>query len=165
MDVRFERVEATAAPVLENLFEHYLYDMAEWFGFDTHEDGLYHYPAQASWEDGREMHFAYAGALPVGFARVGSAADWIGDPAARDLQEFFVMRRYRRQGLGRAFATHVFGCYPGAWLVRVFRGNRPALPFWREAISAYTGGELAEAERTVDDKVWSFFTFVSRPPS
>lgn len=163
--LRFEPVDASAAPVLSNLFEHYLYDMAEWFGFDSHEDGLYHYPAHICWEDGRQMYFAYADGLPIGFARVGSAADWTGDAAARDLQEFFVMRRYRRQGVGRVFAEHVWKAHPGAWLVRVFRGNRPALPFWRAAIAAYTDGAYREEERAVEERVWSFFTFVSTAPS
>jgi hypothetical protein len=36
------------APVLANLFELYLHDMAEWFGFDLGADGRYGYKLTSS---------------------------------------------------------------------------------------------------------------------
>jgi len=156
---KVNRVDRSSDEVLANLFEHYMHDMAEWFDFDTKTDGRYAYPTDTIWDRGLDVFFAYAGAIPIGFALVGSAAAWIGDAAARDLHEFFVIRRYRRNGVGRALADHVWHRYPGPWLVRVYQGNSPAVPFWRSAVAAYTGARYREEARTIDGRRWSYFSF------
>jgi predicted acetyltransferase len=133
--------------------------MAEWFLLDTHEDGSYAYPAAKVWNDAVHVYLAYLGRLPVGFALIGSAEPFVGDPRAKDLDEFFVVRRHRRSGIGHALATRMWDQYPGKWLVRVYQGNRPAMPFWRGAIARYTGGRFHEEVRSVSDRSWSYFTF------
>ncbi len=158
-DLDIRRVDRSSDPVLRNLLELYCHDMGEWFLNDTDADGRYDYPMQRHWDAGVQVHLAYAGKIPIGFALVGSAAEFTGNERARDLDEFFVVRRHRRSGVGRAFARRVWDAYPGLWLVRVFQGNLPALPFWRGTITDYTGGEFAEEIRTVGERRWSYFTF------
>jgi predicted acetyltransferase len=157
MDIR--RVDRSQAPVVDNLLELYCHDMAEWFLVDAHEDGRYAYPAEEVWNDGVDVYLARLDRVPIGFALVGSAEPYVGDPSVKDLDEFFIVRRHRRGGLGQALATHVWNAYPGQWLVRVFQGNRPALPFWRAAIGRYTGGGYSEEERDVNGRRWSYFRF------
>lgn len=158
--VRIVRVDRSSDRVLRNLFEHYLHDMAEWFEFDAEEDGSYAYPTQDVWAEGCDVFIAYSGKTPIGFALVGDAGSRVPGASARDLKEFFVVRRHRRGGIGTAFARHVWEQYPGPWLVRVFYGNRPAVPFWRTVIDEYTGGRFHEQERVGDDgRVWLYFTF------
>jgi len=162
MDIplRMERVDRSADPVLRNLFEHYLHDMAEWFGFDTEEDGAYAYPTENVWEHGCDVFLAYADRIPIAFALVDQAGSRVPGSTGRDLKEFFVVRRHRRDGVGEAFARHVWDQYPGPWLVRVYRGNVPAIPFWRKAITDYTGGDFHERPHYGDDgREWSYFTF------
>ena len=161
---RIARVDRTADDVLGNLFEHYLHDMAQWFEFDTGTDGSYSYATHAIW-DAYDVYFAYADSIPIGFALIGSAAAWTDDSATRDMDEFFVIRRYRRHGVGREFANHLWNQYPGSWLVRVMQGNLPALPFWREIIAARAGGAFKEDVRTANERVWSYFTFDSSTSS
>ncbi|MBT3624259.1 MAG: GNAT family acetyltransferase [Gammaproteobacteria bacterium] len=38
---KVQKVDETVDPILRNLFELYLHDMAEWFEFDTSEGGHY----------------------------------------------------------------------------------------------------------------------------
>lgn len=157
---RFERVDRGADRVLRNLIEHYLHDMAEWFEFDTGEDGAYEYSTDEVWDAGCDVFLAYVGDIPVGFALVADAESRVPGANARDLKEFFVVRRHRRSGLGTRLARHVWDAYPGAWLVRVYQGNRPAMPFWRRTIDDYTGGRFREEARTgADGRAWSYFTF------
>ena len=99
--------------------------------------------------------------MPIAFAVVGSAQAFISDVDAKDLDEFFVVRRYRRSGVGRDLAQQIWDAYPGPWLVRVFQGNVPALPFWRSAIADYTNHAYVEDVRTVRDRPWSYFTFTT----
>lgn len=159
--LRMQQVDRSADPVLRNLFEHYLHDMAEWFGFDTREDGAYGYPTDQLWDQGCDVFLAYSALVPVGFAIVNGAGARVPGATGRDLKEFFVVRRYRRDGVGDAFARHVWDQYPGPWLVRVYQGNLTALPFWRRVVADYTGGNFRESQHRADGRDWTYFTFDS----
>ncbi|MCZ6852674.1 MAG: hypothetical protein O7G86_02040 [Gammaproteobacteria bacterium] len=156
---RVVQVDRSSDQILKNLMEHYLHDMAEWFEFDSREDGSYSYDTNQFWNDGVAVFLAYSDTVPIAFAIVGSGEKWIGDKTAHDLTEFFVIRRYRRKAVGRILAEHVWGKYPGKWVVRVFQRNLPALPFWRAAVSVYTGGAFDEDIREMEGHRWSYFTF------
>jgi len=160
-DLRFIQEDPTKKAVLQNLFEHYLHDMAEWFDFDTGEDGRYAYPVETCWEDEGAVFIAYSKSIPIGFALVAPAERWTGDKTGHDLKEFFVVRRYRRSGVGLSFATHLWARNSGPWLVRVYQGNLPALPFWRRAVASYAKNDWSEETRTVNGKNWSYFQFRS----
>jgi len=147
--------------ILRNLFEFYMHDMAEWFDLDTKADGSYSYDTRDVWKNGHDAYLAKLGDSIAGFALVGSAAEWLNDTTAHDVHEFFVIRRFRRRGLGQKIATLLWDEHPGAWLVRVLQANAPAVLFWRTAISNYTSSTYAEESRLVNGRRWRFFHFVS----
>ena len=147
--------------VLRNLFEHYLHDMAEWFEVDTKADGSYSYDTSLIWKNGYDAYLAKVGDKIAGFALVGSAAEWLGDSGADDVHEFFVIRRFRRNGLGQRMATLLWKERPGEWLVRVLELNTPAVLFWRAAIASYSRGSYKEEGRIVNGRPWRFFRFAS----
>ena len=154
------QVERSSDQILSNLFELYLHDMAEWFQFDTTAEGNYAFPTQQEiWDKGIDVYLLYHGEIPVGFGLVGSAAEFDDNQGAMDMDEFFVVRRYRRSGIGRAFANYLWSQYPGHWLVRVFQKNLPAIPFWRGSVGAFTQGRYSEQITEVDGRPWSFFRF------
>ncbi|NJN50905.1 MAG: hypothetical protein HC809_03095 [Gammaproteobacteria bacterium] len=70
-----------------------------------------------------------------------------------------MVRRHRRSGVGQAFAAHVWDLYRSPWVVRVFQGNLPAVPFWRGAVARYTDGSSREEVREVNGRKWSYFLF------
>ena len=157
---RIVQVGDSSDQVLRNLFELYLHDMAEWFEFDTTQEGNFAYPTkQEIWDKGIDVHLLYSGEIPVGFGLVGSAEEFGGEPASKDMDEFFVVRRYRRSGIGRDFANELWSKYPGRWLVRVFQKNLPAIPFWRGSIATLTGGGYDEEIKEVKGRTWSYFRF------
>jgi predicted acetyltransferase len=154
------QVEESSDQILSNLFELYLHDMAEWFEFDTTREGNFAFPTQQEvWDKGVDVYFLYSEEIPVGFGLVGSAVEFDAGPNAKDMDEFFVVRRYRRSGIGREFANDLWLRYPGHWLVRVFQKNQPAIPFWRSSISAFTKGRYDEQTTEVNDRPWSYFRF------
>jgi predicted acetyltransferase len=153
------RANRSSDHTLRNLLEFYFHDLAEWFRFDQQSDGNYTESTDAYWDAGCDVYLLYAEELPIGFAIVGSAAERLPGSAAKDLTEFFVVRRHRRAGIGREFAAHIWELYPGPWLVRVYRQNTPALPFWRQTISAFSDGEYEEKEIQKNGGVWSYFVF------
>jgi predicted acetyltransferase len=88
--------------------------------------------------------------------------DTSDDPHVYDIAEFFVLRRYRRSGVGREAAFLAWDRYPGSWTVRVAEGNAGALEFWRRAIDQYAGGTVTEVRRQGDPIAWRVFEFDSR---
>jgi predicted acetyltransferase len=147
--------------LLRNLFEHYVHDMAEWFDIDTKADGSYSYNTSWVWKNGCAAYLAKSGDSIAGFAITGSATEWLGDVGGCDMREFFVIRRYRRNGFGQRMATLLFRERPGKWLVRVLESNAPAVLFWRFVISSYSRGSYSEEARLVAGRRWLFFTFAS----
>jgi len=147
--------------VLRNLFEHYLHDMSEWFEIDTQADGSYTYDTALIWKDGYDAYLAKVGDSITGFALVGPADEWWGDIGGYDVHEFFVLRRFRRSGIGQRMATLLWNERPGAWLVRVLEANAPAVNFWRATVASYSRGSYEEKGRIMNGRPWRFFQFVS----
>jgi predicted acetyltransferase len=55
------------------------------------------------------------------------------------MEEFFVLRKYRGQGIGAWFATQLFDRFPGVWEVGEIHANTNAQRFWRKVIGRYAG--------------------------
>jgi predicted acetyltransferase len=149
--------------VLRNLFEYYVHDMAEWFEIDTKADGSYSYDTSSVWNNGCEAWLAKLGDSIAGFAVIGPAVKWSDPIPAFDVHEFFVIRRYRRHGLGAAMSTRLWDAHPGEWLVRVVEANAVATRFWRTSIATYSSGAYVEQVRIVNNRRWIFFRFTSGP--
>jgi len=139
------RIEIAAAPhafgVIRNLFALYAYDMSEFAGLDVDDDGTFPVPLSlASYWVGpdaphRHPFVVRADGKLAGFALVRQIAD---DPATYDMGEFFILRKYRRSGLGRDTACRLFDRFEGLWEVRELPSNTAAQAFWRRIIADYT---------------------------
>jgi predicted acetyltransferase len=161
-DLSIVRIGPESDDILRNLFEHYLHDMSEWFLFDTKADGRYAFDTSIIWERGYAAYLAKVGATIAGFALIGSAAEWLGE-GTHDVDEFFVLRRFRRSGIGEHMAGQLWSERPGEWLVRAFAANAPAVPFWRSAIASYSKGAFREERRMVNGHPWIYFRFAVTP--
>jgi predicted acetyltransferase len=60
------------------------------------------------------------------------------------MAEFFVMRKYRRRGVGRQVAGQIFDMFPGQWSLYQKEDNLPAQSFWRCVIAEYTQGAYTD---------------------
>jgi predicted acetyltransferase len=162
IDLSVERIDESSNEVIANLFDYYLHDMAEWFLLEVDEHGRYDYDFADHWARGEEVYLARTGGGQLaGFALVGSAQPWLQGADGHDVVEFFVLRRYRHSGIAEALANRIWNMYSGQWLVRVYEGNVPAIPFWRKAIARYSQDRHSEERRIVNGKAWSFFHFKS----
>jgi predicted acetyltransferase len=141
-------------PLLENLFQLYCYDFSEMMLGDVQADGRFALPPlDPYWSDPRRHPFVLrVDGHPAGFALACQTSRITGDPQTWDVAEFFVMRRYRRKGVGAQAARELFDRFRGRWEVRQTRANVAATQFWRRVIAQYTGGRYTEA--THDDDRW-----------
>jgi predicted acetyltransferase len=157
-DLSISKIGPDSDLVLRNLFEFYVHDMTEWFDIDTKADGSFSYDTSLIWKNGDDAYLLKVGESIAGFALVGSA---VGDSGVQDVREFFVLRKFRRSGIGRKMAMLVWDAHPGEWLVRVLELNAPAVLFWRAAIESQVRGSYQEELQLVDGRPWRFFRFVS----
>ena len=138
----FELVRATAADagVIQNLLQLYTHDFSEhWAGTVKGElgpDGRFPaYPLDAYWQRAQWRAFLLkVDDAPAGFALLTDQAR-SSMPVAHTFAELFVVRKHRRQGLGRLAAGRLIRGATGPWEVAVARKNLPALAFWRRTIA------------------------------
>ncbi len=168
MNVKVVAAEGGDEPVLRNLLQLYQYDFSEFMeGSEVGDDGLFGFVSlDEYWTEADRYPFLVRvdGKL-AGFALVMQHSHLTGERDTTDMDEFFIMRKYRRRGVGREVATSLFDMFPGRWEVREVALNVAAQAFWREVIGAYTGGRYEE--RMIDGErqrglVQSFQAFAER---
>jgi len=168
-----DRVTLTPVPesqrqIITNLIQLYKYDFSEFaeVGSQYGEvgfDGRFTYEGLDSYwrEDGWIPLTVEADGRLAGFVLVNqwSALDRLLDHA---VAEFFVLRKYRRIGVGSRATRALFERWPGRWEVAVARYNKPALCFWRTAIRAAVDGSVEEYAGDFDRQIGTVLCFDNR---
>lgn len=154
-----------AEPILANLLELYGHDFSEFHDLDLGDDGRFGYKNLALyWTDPRRHPFLVKidGKL-AGFVFVKKGSEVSGDATVWDIAEFFVIRRYRRRGIGTQVAHEVWKRFPGSWEVRVMQSNVAAYHFWARAIATFTGEVIDGVRIEKEGECWNLFSFKSKP--
>ena len=154
MEVCVVEASAEEAFIFNNLGELYAHDFSEIVLSELNAAGRFdHDFLRDCWGGGNQTPYLIRVADRLaGFAIVGRGSRLTGDPVVHDLSEFFIVRRYRRQGMGTLAAAALFGLRRGTWEVRELAGNAAAQAFWRSAIGVYTSGHFDEL--VVADERW-----------
>jgi len=152
MNIQLRTPDRSDRSVIRRMMELYLHDFSEFDDSDLDEHGHYGYgDLDYFWFE--PTHAAFLVTVDdklAGFALVDNEV--VIDGNERSLCEFFVLRKYRRKGVGRQVACQVFDRLPAMWEVRVVEQNAPAQAFWRSVIAEYTQG--AYQETMLDDEDW-----------
>jgi predicted acetyltransferase len=157
MNVELLETGPEQIPVLRHLMQLYLYDFASFDDCDIGEDGTYGNAARIEdfWTDERRQRYlVQVNGNLSGFVLTRSGTSFSGE-TAQEISEFFILRKYRRQGVGRSVAIRLFDGFGGTWEVAVMQINTPAQQFWRAVIVEYTSGQYEEfyAQRDTTDFV------------
>ena len=162
------RLEVTPAgkadrSVLENLMELYIYDFSEFVALDVGEDGRFRYPGLSIYwqQPGHQAFLARMGGKLAGFALIRRLPKSPATGGVWDMAEFFILRRYRRQGAGTQFAAALWNKSPGDWQVRVRGDNAGGLRFWQTAIGGFSGRPAVWREFIAEGVGWRQFRFQS----
>ena len=163
--VRVEVIEAAGEqePIMANLLELYIHGFTEIILFKVGEDGRFGYPdLPMYWTEGcRHPLLIRVDDHWGGFVLVRRGSRVSGDDHVWDMAEFFVMRGYRRLGVGREVAGEIWRRFPGKWEVRVRDFNERALSFWRGAVSEFVGKPVEPSRVERSDRAWNVFVFES----
>lgn len=140
MNVELEPVRYEDKPVLRRMMELYQYDFSEMEGSDLDAHGRfgYRYLDHYWTEEGRLAFFVRVDGRLAGFALVRRMANALD--VDYSLAEFFVMRKYRRHGVGRAAAEGVWRRFGGVWELSVLAANPGARAFWERVVAHFSGG-------------------------
>jgi len=165
LEVALEPVPLAQKERLWRLFQLYRHDLSEYTGDLPGDDGTYAYRYfDPYWtEPGRQPYFIRAGGDVAGFVLIRELSkDELDDVIAEvveergvsvySIAEFFVLRPFRRKGVGEAAAQLAFALYPGPWQVSQLEKNLPAREFWGRLID----GPMMEWYE--DDSVVQFFS-------
>ena len=151
--------------VLRNLLELYVHDLSESFPFvQLGKDGRFGYPDLAAYWTEPAKRFAFlikeAGKI-AGFALVTLGSPAATEPDVYDMAEFFVVRGYRRSGVGRRAAVLLWKQLPGEWTVRSSESNPSALAFWSDIVAELTNGNFETSSWSGKTSQFRVFRFTS----
>lgn len=146
MEVRLEKATISQKSVLRNLLELYIYDFTEFEPIDVDEHGLYGYKYLDNYwtEENRYPFFIKVNGSYAGFVLIRKIDEDSFGNRVYSVAEFFVMKKYRRLGVGKRAANIIFNTFKGTWKVGQIKNNIPAQYFWRKVISEYTKGNFKE---------------------
>ena len=154
---------AEQAPILANMFELYAHDFSEFIDLRLGADGRFGYSYLPRYwtEPGHYPFFILVNGSFAGFVFVRKGSLVTGDPDVWDMAEFFILRSFRRAGLGLSVAMSVWQQHPGRWEVRVLRCNQHAVHFWSRAVDAFMHENTPPAALHKDGEDWCVYSFVS----
>lgn len=134
-------------PALQQMLELYQYELSDIWPQDLDAQGRYGYDLGRHREGLRfhayvvlqtDLYAGFALVAPAGVTR--SAGCW--------MEQFFVLKRHRRERIGEALARFVFSAHPGPWEVGQMFDNLVAQQFWRRVIAEVAQGSVAELRWT-----------------
>lgn len=156
--LRLEAADGSQKPVVGNLIQLYLYDMAARAPFPVGESGRYGYDLlDRFWEHPYllRLHGQIAGfALVIGHCPIRQR------PPCWFMAEFCVLRPYWRRGVGRGAVRAILAQHPGDWEIAWSTANRPAAAFWQAVIPEARQPAIDVA---FDGTAWTSVPFTSRP--
>ena len=141
--------------VIKNLMQFYIYDFSEYVQCDVEMDGLFSaYPYfDHYWQEvNRFPYLVKKDEKYIGFVFVRCIES--AERRYFSIAEFFIMKRYRRAGIGKGVARQLFNLHKGQWQVYQMENNLPAQLFWQQVIDEYTQGvfkERLEQGRRIQD--------------
>jgi len=143
MEVVVLRAALYDRTLIENLLQFYIYDFTEYTSASILENGLYNTmpDLDSYWNNADKNH-------PYLIKVNGEIAGFI---LTKELEEtrkynylahFFILRKFRRSGIGRKAAEHVLKNSKGEWELYQLENNIPAQKFWDRIIEEISDGEV-----------------------
>ncbi|NMM33454.1 MAG: GNAT family N-acetyltransferase [Phycicoccus sp.] len=133
--VTVERATESAKPLVRRLLELNAHDFSEFDGRDVSEHGEFGYRyLDHYWTEPEDRQ-----ALLIRCNNAIAGVALVRRGAPHQVAEFFILRKFRRRGVGLQAAREALRTWPGQWETHEVPNNDGAVSFWRTAIPvAYT---------------------------
>lgn len=159
MIISIEPILYEQKSVFVQMMELYNYDFSEFSDDDINEYGYFGYEhIDDYWnEAGRYPFFIRVDGKLAGLVLVRSCSEYSSLSDAHNIAEFFVMKKYRHNGVGKVAAMKIFDMFRGGWEISQWANNLPAQNFWKKIINEYSNGKYETFSIEEEDVVG--FTF------
>ena len=139
IDIQISKASVEQSSIIAQLYELYTYEMTDLADFDINEDGFYRYSDLPDyWQDLNKYPFLiWVNKKLAGFVLIQKGSPIDENPDIWDIAEFFIMRKFRKQGIGQFVAKYIWSRYKGPWQVRVWDNNLVAHAFWNNVIQEF----------------------------
>jgi predicted acetyltransferase len=149
IDVQLEHSTVEDKEYIKKLYQLYAHDLSEFVDAQLDSEGLFDDSFVDNYYDGGQLKSLKIKQQDriIGFifCSTGQTVDYV-------IQEFFVLRNYRRQGLARQALKQFFALYDGKIGFVVLKKNKPAQLFWGN-IFKYYGINYTKDETTADGEL------------
>ncbi|QKZ05272.1 MULTISPECIES: GNAT family N-acetyltransferase [Pseudomonas] len=129
--------ELDQAPLIRNLYQFYAYESSDWEEEDVDLDGRYYIHDEhllRYWHDQDwSANLLLVNGYVAGFLLVERSE--LPGIDALELADLFILKKYRRKGIGKALVTQVLTGGHENWLVRYYRQDDAAEAFWGAVLS------------------------------
>ena len=152
MNIEVRLTHTSERLVVRHMMELYQHDFSEFDGTDLDEHGQYgYYDLDCFWINPNFSAFIIkVDEKWAGFVLVNDEV--LNAENSATIVEFFVLRKYRRHGVGRYAAQAILSAHPGRWEIKVIQENPAAFRFWQNIIKANWPGQ--EHAVTMNDEHW-----------
>jgi predicted acetyltransferase len=142
MEISVELVKKEEKEILRNLSEKYDYEFSQYNDRDVNNSGLYGYDYLDNYwtEENWFPYFIKVDSKLVGFVMVTDYPE-IKLGTNYSLSNFFVMYKYRKQGIGKYVVKYVLDKYKGKWQLKYHPKNEVSKKFWIKIVDEYTKGK------------------------
>ncbi|MFF5865562.1 GNAT family N-acetyltransferase [Pseudomonas sp. NPDC012596] len=127
---------ADQAELIRNLYQFYAYESSDWEQEDVEVDGRFYVHEehlQRYWAcEGWSANLVLVDGFIAGFVLVERSE--LPGIDASELADLFILKRYRRQGIGRAVAQQML-TGPGDWLLRCYALDPIAVAFCKAVVA------------------------------
>jgi len=162
MNVTIHLTDPETKFIINNLYPLYLHDLSEIWGWAPNKYGVFEDDETMSlheqnkvfdiWWSKPSVLFPYlikVEGIPAGFALVATPP-YTPHGSEFYLNEFFILRSFRGQGVAETAAVQVFDNHQGTWELQTNpeETNKRAQSFWRRTIHHYTAQNYEE--ETID---------------
>lgn len=138
--------------IIRNLMQLYQYELASFTGMTIDPLGLFdysyldHYWTADGTATGRVPYLIRVEGQLAGFVLKNRHSHLDTQLETNNVAEFFVLKMYRRAGVGEAAARQLFAQFLGQWEIAVMRANHTAIAFWRKVVATASDGVFEEID-------------------
>ncbi len=136
MSIEIRKAKLKEKETVNNLFQLYEYDFSEYYLDDVDEKGLYpsyKYLDLYFIEDNRDLYIVTVDEKIAGFFMINKYPAFL-PIGTNSIAEFFILKKYRKNGLGSFAFNFIFNNYKGRMEIKVLKKNKPAALFWDKVI-------------------------------
>lgn len=130
--IRIKRVSKVEKRILKNLFSYFMHDLSPYEDIELDKHGFFNCPdiKLIIENKGLKPFLIFHKKEIAGFINI-SMPVFAADKTTHVIQQLFVLKKFRRLGVGKEASKLVLNKFPGKYAIGQLIKNKPAVKFWK----------------------------------